>query len=185
MSKTNITYTRVTTDKELEEILALQKRNIPISLSDSETKTEGFLTAQHSFEVLKNMNLACPHIIAKHNNTVVGYALCMLSSFRNDVPILKPMFEYLDKVIERENLSSLNYIIMGQICIAKAYRKQGIFRGLYVKMQQVLQKDFDVIITEVNAKNTRSSQAHQAVGFKILDVHTEKGEDWELIILKL
>ena len=185
MLKTDITYTRPTTDHELREILALQRQNIPKNLSEDELKKEGFLTAQHTFDSLKRINIACPHIIAKHNNSVVGYALCMLNDFRKDVPMLKPMFDYLDFVIEREELSHLNYIIMGQVCVSKAYRKQGIFRGLYKTMKTTLQNKFDAIITEVNAKNKRSSEAHKAIGFEILDVHTENDEDWELIIMRL
>jgi hypothetical protein len=52
-------------------------------------------------------------------------------------------------------------------------------------LKSELKQDFDAMVTEVNAKNTRSSQAHKAVGFQLLDKHTEDGEDWELIIMKL
>ena len=58
---------------------------------------------------------------------------------------------------------------MGQICIAKNYRKQGIFRGLYHFYKAELQYQFNYLITEVAAINPRSMQAHEAVGFKIID----------------
>lgn len=183
--KPTITYHRASTDKELYQILELQKKNLKVALSDTDKQSEGFVSVDHTFGVLKRMNEACPHIIAKSDDDVVGYALCMLNEFRDDVPELIDMFNYMDGILETKGLDKLNYFIMGQICIDKHFRKRGIFRGLYTFMQLELQPEFDAVVTEVNAKNQRSSQAHRAVGFELLDVHTESGEDWELIVLKL
>lgn len=66
-----IIYKRTTTNQELKDILDLQKRNLPLSISEEEKQKEGFVTVRHPFEVLKEMNDACPHIIARHNNKVV------------------------------------------------------------------------------------------------------------------
>ena len=59
--------------------------------------------------------------------TVVGFALVMLSNFRNEIEVLIPMFERIDELVPKDK----TYVIMGQICVDKNYRKQGIFRGLY------------------------------------------------------
>ncbi|MDD7884701.1 GNAT family N-acetyltransferase [Flavivirga sp. 57AJ16] len=179
-----IVYKRAESEGELQQILDLQQLNVKQLLSNDTIKTEGFVSVKHTFDVLKRMNDACPHVIATHKGKVIGYALCMLNAFRKDVPTLIPMFEYMDGIIVSKNLSALRYLIMGQICIDKAYRKQGVFKGLYQYFKTELESDFDAVITEVNSKNSRSSQAHRAVGFNILDVHTEGGEDWELIIWK-
>ena len=94
------------------------------------------------------------------------------------------MFNYMDGIIESNGLTNLNYFIMGQVCVDKLYRGQGVFRGLYSFLNSELKKNFDAVVTEVNAKNRRSSEAHKAIGFELLDAHTEGGEDWELIIMK-
>ncbi len=180
----HIVYKRAETDAELQQILNLQRANIKPSLSNEALKTEGFVSITHPFDVLKRMNDACPHVIAIDKEKVVGYALCMLNAFRNDVPSLIPMFEYMDGIITSKNLSELHYLIMGQICIDKGYRRQGIFKKLYYYFRDELKSGFDAVVTEVNSKNTRSSEAHRAVGFNILDLHTEAGEDWELMIWK-
>ncbi|GAA3632590.1 GNAT family N-acetyltransferase [Flavivirga jejuensis] len=177
-------YKRAETKEELQQILNLQDVNAKPSLSNETLKTEGFVSVKHSFDVLKRMNDACPHVIVTHKGNVIGYALCMLNAFRNDVPALIPMFDYMDRIIASKNLSNLHYLIMGQICIDKEYRRQGIFKKLYYFFKDELESDFDAVITEVNSKNTRSSEAHRAVGFNLLDAHTEAGEDWELIIWK-
>ncbi len=185
MNKMNVTYHRVSTDEELHEILELQKQNLKQTLDNKDKQKDGFVSVNHSFEVLKRMNDKCEHCIAKHNDKVVGYTLCMLNEFRKDVPELVAMFNYMDGVIESKGLTKLNYFIMGQVCVDKSYRGQGVFRGLYSFLNSELKKNFDAVVTEVNAKNRRSSEAHKAIGFELLDAHTLDGEDWELIIMKL
>jgi GNAT superfamily N-acetyltransferase len=71
---------------------------------------------------------------------------------------------------------------MGQICVDKNYRKQGIFRGLYHFYREELQHQFDYLITEVAAINLRSMQAHEAIGFKIIDTYDEDGIVWNIIL---
>ena len=55
---------------------------------------------------------------------------------------------------------------------------------MYRTMREAIKPNFTTIITEVDAKNTRSLQAHYAVGFKSLKSHSSGGQDWELIALK-
>ena len=179
---TNITYHRVSTDDELHQILKLQRINLPQGLSSIEKDKEGFVTVNHSFEVLKQMNDKCAHVIAKHNSIVVGYALCMLQEFKKDIPVLVSMFNEIDNTLQIQNKSDLSYLTMGQVCIDKSYRKQGLFKGLYEFMRDELNTTFDVIITEVDADNVRSLNAHKAVGFELLKSYGSNDHDWELII---
>ena len=180
----NIIYSRAATDEELHQILKLQERNLRTVLSTKERLEEGFVTLKHSFEMLKKMNDACAHCIVKHEGEVVGYALSMLQDFKNDIPLLAPMFHEIDEVLQEKDLYK-NYIAMGQICVDKNFRGHGVFRGLYYYMANQLKDDFDAIITEVDTKNTRSSNAHKAVGFEVLKNYTSNNQRWEVIFLKL
>ena len=179
MENTEITYCRASTDEELLQILKLQKQNLPDSLSNVERQQEGFLTVVHTFDILKKMNNCCPHVIAKHDENVVGYALCMHPKFAHEIEVLKPMFVEIEKIIS----GSSRYIIMGQICIDKAYRKMGLFRGLYNFMQSELNESYDSIITEVDSANVRSLNAHLAVGFKTIKDYKENSKNWKIISL--
>ena len=170
-------YKRADSNEELIQMLELQRSNIPTTLSEEEKQNEGFVTVQHTFEILKAMNDICAHTIAAHHNKVIGYALSMDKSFSETIDVLKPMFD----IIERHTNNS-NYIVMGQICVDKAYRKQGVFRQLYKTMKMELEPLFDVIITEVDKKNTRSLQAHYAIGFKVLYSYRSNNQDWEILI---
>lgn len=174
-----IRYKTATTIEELEQILALQKANLPIALSSEEKKNEGFLTVHHTFDLLERMNDSCQHIIAKNYTEVVGYALCMHPKFGSEIEVLKSMFAE----IENKKAPFKSFIIMGQVCVDKEFRKQGVFRKLYSKMKEATSPEFESIITEVDATNKRSLEAHYAIGFKTLSKYKGDGRDWELIYL--
>jgi len=174
----SLIYTTATTTEELIQILSLQEMNLKSSVSDLEMEQEGFVTVHHTLVVLTRMNNACPHIIAKDGDKVVGYALSMTDDFKDEISVLRPMFT------ELENVNIKNFITMGQICVAKSHRKLGIFRGLYNAMKIASYPKYDAIITEVDATNTRSIGAHYAVGFKKICTYNSLGQDWELISLK-
>lgn len=171
-----IQYTRATTIDELEQILRLQKKNASSSLSFDENEKEGFVSISHSLNVLKRMNNACPHIIAKDSSLVVGYALAMPPIFRNEIPMLTPMFETVDVL-----LAEKKYIVMGQVCIDKNYRKKGIFKGMYSFYKEQLQNEYDCLLTKVATENSRSLNAHLSVGFQILKTQTTNDVSWELL----
>lgn len=174
-----ITYTQANTEKELRQILALQQKNLPKNRSRKELSKEGFVTVEHTFELLQKMNKACKHTIAKENGNVIGYALSMHPKFGNAIEVLRPMFEQLGRVYNKQD-----FLVMGQICIAKEFRGKGIFRGLYQHMKKFTKTEFETIITEVDLKNQRSIRAHQAVGFQELSRYLSDGKEWSLIVLK-
>lgn len=176
-----IIYKQAQTREEFKQILKIQSKNLTITISSEEKKTEGFVTVHHDLGILEKMNNACGHIIATSNDEVIGYALCMHPKFKEEIDILKPMFSEIDK----HQMSSQPYMVMGQICISKEYRKKGVFRGLYNYMSKVLARDYKWIITEVDRSNQRSLNAHLAIGFELISSYRSDGKDWELITMKI
>ncbi|MBS9462484.1 GNAT family N-acetyltransferase [Flagellimonas sp. 389] len=174
------TYKQASTDTELEQILLLQQQNLPKNLTKAEKDNEGFVTVEHSLQILKEMNDTHGHIIAIENDIVIGYALSMHPKFANTIDVLKPMFKEISKTMK----TNTRYMVMGQICIAKPYRRKGVFKGLYSHMKHTLSKEFDCIITEVDSSNKRSISAHKAIGFKDLKQYKTQNREWSLIILK-
>ena len=175
-----IEYKTTSNQKEVEEIIQLQQNNLFENVSEEERNQEGFVTVQHSFDQLQSWHETKPHTIAVSNGQVVGYAISMLRKYREEVPVLVPMFEKIDAKIEPH----LKYIVMGQICIHKDFRGKGIFRGLYKKMVAFC-SDFDWIITEVDTNNQRSMNAHKAIGFEELISYESQNRTWSLIYLDL
>lgn len=175
-----IVYKQADSLEELEQILALQQQNLPKNITAEEGEKEGFVTVEHTMDILKAMNDVCGHIIAVDNGKVVGYALCMHPKFADEIEVLKPMFKELDNIVGL----SKNFMAMGQICVAKSHRGKGIFRNLYLAMKNKLPEEFDTIITEVDGKNIRSLSAHTAIGFKTLKVYYTGDKEWHIVGLK-
>jgi len=176
-----IIYKRAETIEELNQILELQHANIPSVISKEEKQQEGFVTVHHSFEILNTMNNKCAHIIAVSKDKVIGYALCMLKEFKKEIEVLQPMFKQIENYLNKDEA----YVVMGQICIDKRFRKQGVFRGLYQFMKDQLQSDYRMIVTEVDITNTRSINAHRAIGFNTLYSYCSNHQNWEILYWKL
>ena len=176
----DIIYKRVDSNEELDQILELQRINFHSSISEEESKVEGFVTVHHNLEILKAMNEKCAHIIAISGSKVVGYALCMLKEFKEEIEALRPMFQQIDVCLNKNK----TYLVMGQICIDKVFRKRGVFRGMYHFMKQEMSSQYNMIITEVDVANTRSLNAHYAVGFKLLKSYYSAPHNWKLLCWK-
>lgn len=174
-------FCRTTTQEELEQILELQQKNLFQIVPKKIKKKEGFVTAEHTFDLLNRMNEVCPHFIAKDGAAVIGYALCMHPKFADEIEVLRPMFDQIASTLP----DATSFMTMGQICIASQYRQKGVFRKLYRSMEDALRSKFDFIFTEVDATNTRSLQAHYAIGFKILKSYRSGIHDWKLLQLQL
>lgn len=173
----SVEYSRARNCNELEEILKLQRQNLASNISKETIQKEGFVTVSHTLELLQKMNDTCPHIVAKDKDRVVGYALCMHPNFSNEIPILQSMFKELRSILSKDE----SFIVMGQVCIEKEYRGKGIFRGLYNAMKHAVMPKFKYIVTEVDAANQRSLNAHLAIGFKTIKKYHSDGREWYLI----
>lgn len=176
-----IHYKTTTTNEELEQILYLQANNLPQNLTPIEKKEQGFVTVHHTFSLLRKMHNIHPHIIAKDKEKVIGYALSMSKIFRNEIPVLVPMFNEIDKFFKKEK----KYILMGQVCIDKNYRGKGVFRGLYNEMKTVFSNSYECIITEIDSANTRSLNAHKTIGFKELLTYQANNQDWIVVFMDI
>lgn len=174
----SVLYKRASTLEELEQIRTLQLQNSSQNISSEEKLQEGFVTVQHTIALLEQMNAACAHIVAKKEEKVVGFALVMLSNFRNEIEVLIPMFDRIDELIPKDK----TYVVMGQICVDKNYRKKGIFRNLYQFYKEELQHKYNYLVTEIATTNLRSMQAHDSIGFKVICIYEEDGIEWNIIL---
>lgn len=180
----NIIFTTITTDEEIQQLLDLQQRNLIKNVSEDVANSQGFVTVVHNFDLLSHMNQSVPQIIAKDGDEVVGYALVMPESFRFDIPVLTTMFELMDGLAYKGKLiKDTQYYAMGQICVAEGYRGMGIFDGLYAKHKENLSEHFELCVTEIAKRNTRSLAAHKRVGFEIIHEYfdTTYPELWEVV----
>lgn len=177
--------TTVQSDDDVRGILALQQKNLKKNLSSEQIQSQGFVTVEHEYAVLKAMNDAQPSVIVKDGDTVVAYCLAMLPKFRNDVPELKTLFDAIDEIdYESQKLKDFNYVVMGQVCVGEGYRSMGFFDGMYQKLREELSTNFEMCVTDISTNNTRSLKAHARVGFiPVKDFEDENlNEVWRVVV---
>lgn len=184
-----IEFTIVSKPDDVSEILELQAANLPSALTAETMAREGFVTVHHDPAVLRRMNEEAPAIVAKAGGRVIAYALVMPRGYAAEVPILRPLFDRLEALSWKGTPLRHNprWFVMGQICVADGYRGRGVFDGLYRTMAERYSDRFDLTVTDVATRNTRSLRAHARVGFEVLEtfVDPNTGEEWTVIALDL
>lgn len=181
----SITIKTVSEEAEIFGILTLQQQNLRSKLSQKTIESQGFVTVEHDFEVLKAMNDAQPSVIAKDKDKVVGYCLSMLPQFRNDIPILSGLFDTIDMIkYEGKLLKDYPYFVMGQVCVDKDYRGIGLFDRMYEHLREAFSDKFELCVTDISSKNIRSLKAHARVGFKAIHEFFEDAldENWIVVV---
>jgi hypothetical protein len=166
----------VESERELRQILELQQRNLARNLPPDEVAAQGFVTVEHTVELLQRMHALAPSIVARDGAALAGYALVMPPECRAFIPVLVPMFERLDALGDQGS-----YYIMGQICVDKPWRGRGVFDQLYAAHRQHLRGRYDCSITEVALRNGRSLRAHLRVGFKVIERYRDATDDWAVV----
>jgi len=170
------------TTQDLQQILRLQEENHARNISETELRSQGFVTLRHDIKILEQMHNLAPSVIIKEDNNVVAYALTMLQECRQLIPDLEPMFALLDGLSwNGKPLSDHSFYVMGQVCVAKEYRGQGLFDELYRHHKKIYQRQFDLIITEIATRNHRSIRAHERVGFKTIHTHLDELDEWAVV----
>ena len=167
---------------ELQQILILQEENLVQHIDEKELQSQGFVTLRHNLNILQQMHSLAPTVIIKDGDKVVAYALTMLPECRQLMPDLEPMFSLLDKLSwNGQPLNAHSFYVMGQVCIAKQYRGQGLFDELYRYHKKIYQPQFDLFITEIATRNHRSIRAHERVGFKTIHTHRDELDEWAVV----
>ena len=179
-----ISYTTSKNKDELLGILRLQKANLPDVLTTEEIQSQGFVTVSHSYEELKKLNDIEQHLIGKEGNNVMAYLLAMTERSKMDIPVLRPMFETFGKILYKGiPVSEYNYIVVGQVCVEKNFRGMGILDKCYAAYRDHFINKYDLAITEIDAKNLRSLNAHKRIGFT--EIHrymTPNNIEWVIVI---
>jgi GNAT superfamily N-acetyltransferase len=180
-----ITYTTAQSEADLQGILSLQKANLVKNLDQEEIQSQGFVTVDHTYEQMAGLNAVEAHLIAKVDEEVVGYLLCMTAASKGDIPTLVPLFELFDGIsYQGKPVSDYHYLVVGQVCVAKAYRGQGVLDQAYAAYRQFFGKKYDFAITEIALSNPRSLNGHRRVGFEVIHQYTDpkSGVEWAVVL---
>ena len=177
-----LTVRTAQTDLDLKGILELQWENHLSKVSEDVKKTDGFVTVRHSPYQLQLLNEIAPHVIALEKDRVVGYTLAMTKASRDLIPVLVPMFSQFDRIFFKgKRVSDYNYMVVGQVCVGKDQRGNGLFDRMYKAYQAEFSENYDFAITEIALNNIRSLAAHQRVGFQIIHEFEDETQSWAIV----
>ena len=178
-----IEIVRVTIEAELESIRLLQTENLRKLIGEAEAAKEGFLTAEYALETLQQMHQSEPSIIAKDGDIVAGYVIITTKNSYGQHPLLDSLFDAIDTLhFDDASLKNVNYILVGQLCVGKAYRGMGLVQKMYTYYQQCLSKKYRYLITDVAQENPRSIKAHLKTGFQIIHTIEYGGIGWDIVL---
>jgi len=167
---------------ELQQILHLQQQNLPQNISAQEIESQGFVTFQHNLETLQQFHRLAPSIIVKDADKVVAYALTVVNEARHVFPPMESMFVLLESLQwKNKPFNNYRYYEMGQICVAKDYRGQGVFEMLYQQHKRSFGHLYDLLVTKISTKNHRSLRAHEKVGFETIIVEKDELDEWVVV----
>jgi hypothetical protein len=197
MTSASYVVDTASSDEDLQRILYLQANNLPKNISQEEAQSEGFVTVEHDFDLLKRMNSPHPHVVARDALTaqVIGYVLVMLPTFRTDIPVAAPMVDQIEQVVyQGQRLKSSNidkndnkdmFVLVGQLCVEKAYRGLGVSAAMYREYQCRMEPHFHHVVAVVSSRNVRSMRAHEKVGFQVVRRYgaSQDGHDWVILLL--
>lgn len=173
-------------DLDLDGILTLQQANMRGVVAPEEALRNGFVTVGHTREILARMHALGPSVIARRGSELVGYALTMTIECRPLLPLLDPMFQRFDALTYTGRaLLEWPFYVMGQICVAASARGQGVFDRLYAGHRENYAGSYQLLVTEISARNARSLRAHERVGFSELTRYRDETDDWVIVVLDL
>jgi GNAT superfamily N-acetyltransferase len=180
-----VTITTTQTDADLRGLLALQQRNQVRNVPPDVQREQGFVTLVYTFEQMRLMHEALPSVIAKDGDEVVGYAITTVPEMRPHVPGLEALFALFDTLdYNGKPLNTYPYYVVGQVCVADGYRGQGIFDAMYAQHRALYSDRYQLFITDISARNTRSLRAHERVGFRSIHSFHEPtaNETWHVVV---
>ncbi len=173
----------VNTEKELQQILRLQKENLRGVNTEATEKEQGFVTVTHSLQKLLQLHGHEPSVIVKEGDMLAGYALVMTPACSSIIPELFPLFERCGRMLYKgKPLSDYPFYVMGQICVASGYRGKGVFDMLYGMHKKAFQSKYHFVVTSIATRNTRSVRAHERVGFKTIEMFTDNLDEWAVVL---
>ncbi len=172
-------------EKDLADIIKLQKQNLVSNISKEERKQQGFVSVETPLKLLEEIAKQEGIAIARVKGRVVGYLMPMSVNHAKKVRLLDPFVERFKSIkFEGKDLNDYKYCILGQVCIDKDYRGKGILEKLYEELEKRLSKKYDLGVSEIGANNPRSLHAHlDKIGLKVAEQYSADGRDWYIVIL--
>lgn len=173
----------VQNEGELDLIYELNLRNLKANLSEAERREQGFVTWLYTPQLLHQLHQLAPSIIAMDGDRIAGYALVTLKDAATFHTDLATLFQNLAPLQYKGfPLLSHSFYCMGQVCVDKNYRGQGVFDQLYAGHKEFYSHQYRLLVTEISTSNVRSQKAHERVGFTTIYTLKDQLDDWNVVV---
>ena len=190
-----MTTIRPATPADFDGILALQRAAHRDAVDARTAADEGFVTWRYDRPTLRALDDPAAHSVAVDDTTeqVVAYAISLpAATARGDGPdaeghaLAHPLAQQLARVLDGLTwdgtpVAEIDYVIMGQVAVAPAYRGRGVFRRLYAHYLASRARHYDLALTDIHAENARSRAAHAAIGWQEVPHKAEELNDWVVV----
>jgi ribosomal protein S18 acetylase RimI-like enzyme len=173
----------VETEQELIGLKQLQTNNLRRLIGEEEAMKEGFVTSEYALSLLQQMHEIHPSIIVKEGDEVVGYTIVTNKEVYGAHPELDHLFNTLDATEYKDTLLiNSNYILIGQVCVAKSHRGQAWVPKMYDYYKSLHAKNYTFLVTDISQANKRSIRMHQKIGFETIGVIEQVGTGWDIVL---
>jgi hypothetical protein len=132
--------------------------------------------------ILTALHAISPSVVVMDGPLLAGYAITLTRKCLPLYPAAKETYEHAATLrFDDRLLREHRFYLMGQICVAEAWRGKGIVGELYNGHHRFYGHLYDFLVTEISTANPRSLKAHQKVGFAVIDTHHDAAGNWDVV----
>ncbi|HEX6770044.1 MAG TPA: hypothetical protein VF208_11885 [Candidatus Binatia bacterium] len=155
----SITYRRAI-PADYGAIVRLNAANFIANLSEDERR-DGFLSAVFTLEQTAAMAEDLGTTVAIVDGRLAGFLCAFRNDFDHGSPVVAKMIESYERLrFDGKLLNAYKSYAYGPVCIDRAYRRNGLLRGLYQQQKRELAGRFEVGVALIARTNQHSLDAH-------------------------
>ena len=175
-------------DADISQIIDIQSENQRQNLTPSQQKN-GYLSIAFSEAEFKDFNDNLCVVVAKEQNTVIGYCCISNAAFNTQFPILDQIIAGIASYVMPESQdipTEEKTCIYGPVCIALSHRGKGLLQKLSASGLEIAkEKDYAYCFSFVAADNVRSLSAHRKLSFHTVGTINHNNNEYVVIAHQL
>jgi hypothetical protein len=170
---------RMGNSDDITGVLALQEANLWRNLTPLE-RQRGFVTTPFTTSQLETIIAERGMFVIAVDEQIVAYAFAGSWAYFQQWEIFQVMTARLPQLsFQGQPVTVANSFQYGPVCVAEAYRGQGLLPLIFESLRREWQQQYPVALTFINAVNTISTQAHvRKLGWEVIDHFDFNGNNY-------
>jgi len=164
---------------DMEGVLALQQVNLWRNLT-AEEQLGGFVTTPFTTTQLEAIIAQGGLFVIVADQQIVAYAFAGNWAYFQQWQIFEVMVKRLPQLsFQGQPVTVSNSFQYGPVCIARAYRGQGLLPLIFESLRLEWQQQYPLALTFINVVNVVSTQAHvRKLGWEVIDHFDFNGNNY-------